>query len=103
MLLLVFLDPQLVAVTIRRPETVERDTASGTGSHAEYVVGRRRIGLFFRAAIEAGKGDVLVKLLPWAQSSAMACVNDDAKTLVSRDTNIEANEEEREGEEPPPP
>ena len=90
-----------MAVAIRCPERVERDTIPATGSHAEHVVGRQ-IGFFFRAAIEAGKGDVLANLLPWAQSSAMACVDDDAKTFISRDTNIEANKEEREDEESPP-
>lgn len=101
MFLLVSFDPHLVAVAVRYSKAVERNTTSGARGHAKYVVGRE-ISFFFRAALEAGKGDVLIELLPRAQSSAMVCMDDDTKSFVSRDTDVEANEEERENEEPPP-
>lgn len=90
-----------MAVAVRCPKSVEGDTISGAGGHAEHVVGRE-VSFFFRATIEAAKGDVLAKLLPGAQSSAVVCMDDDAKTLVSRDTDIETHKEERKDEEPPP-
>ena len=90
-----------MAVAVRCPKIVKRYTASGARGHAEHVVGRE-ISFFFRAAFKAGKRNVLVELLPRAQSSAMVCMDDDTKTLVSRDTDVEANKEERENEEPPP-
>lgn len=95
------LHPPLVRVAIARAEGIHADAALRAAAvHAIDVVGTAQRGLVI--GIGRGQGGAVAELLPGAQRAAVRGVDDDADALVGGGEDVEADEEQREGEEPPP-
>ena len=110
----VLLHPALVPVAVTRPERVHADpplavafrrgargvqAAAAAVVQVVHVVGREG---GFVVGLEARQRGPVAALLPRSQGAAVAGVDDDAEALVGGDHDVEADEEEREGEEAPP-
>ena len=86
---------------VPRAERVETDVPVGRRGRGVNLVGRSRGGQG-GAGPEAAFGFDVAKLLPRPQRAGMAGVDDHAESLVGRDAGGEADEKERQHEEPPP-